>query len=149
MATYKTANNLPILEEVTENTYALVEDNGSLKRVSGSNLGGGNGGNACVFYMDTTQQEMSPMSMENTDSSGIIYSCNMSPEEIFNKISNKTLESISLIQINFDSLIMYHGQKLFFESEGVVISFYTHENNDWINLRIKEDNTIEQYFMVS
>lgn len=38
---YKTADQLPIMEEVTGNTYALVEENGTLKRVSGSSLGGG------------------------------------------------------------------------------------------------------------
>ena len=39
--TYKTADQLPIMEEVTDNTYVLVEESGQIKRVSGSNLGGG------------------------------------------------------------------------------------------------------------
>ena len=37
---YKTADQLPLMEKVTDSTYAIVEENGTLKRVSGSNLGG-------------------------------------------------------------------------------------------------------------
>ena len=37
---YKTADQLPLMEKVTDSTYAIVEENGTLKRVSGSNLVG-------------------------------------------------------------------------------------------------------------
>lgn len=41
MANIKYPSDLPIMEEVTESTHAIVEDGGELKRISGSMLGGG------------------------------------------------------------------------------------------------------------
>lgn len=38
---YQNVANLPVLEEATENTYVIVEDNGEFRRMSGDNLGGG------------------------------------------------------------------------------------------------------------
>lgn len=86
MATYKTANNLPILEEVTETTYALVEDGGTLKRVPGSSLGGG-AGNFCVI----TEH------MENTNGENSTYTCNMTYEELKGAIENRTLSGLNVI----------------------------------------------------
>lgn len=63
---YKTADQLPLMEEVTETTHAIVEDGGQLKRVSGSMLGGG--GKVC--YIDVTEEgdeasTASTLSLEN------------------------------------------------------------------------------------
>lgn len=39
--TMKTVSDLPVMTETTDNTYAIVEENGEFKRVPGSMLGGG------------------------------------------------------------------------------------------------------------
>ena len=44
MANYKKLTDVEVMEEVSENTMALVEDNGKLKKVPcGAGFGGGNG----------------------------------------------------------------------------------------------------------
>lgn len=94
MANYKTANQLPILEEVTENTFALVEENGSLKRVSGSNLGGKGG--CCVISVDKTNAAME-MSAEGEGLDGTVYTCNMDYGELLTAIQERTLTGFNVI----------------------------------------------------
>ena len=93
MANYKTANQLPILEEVTENTFALVEENGSLKRVSGSNLGGKGG--CCVISVDKTNA--AEPSAEGTSEDGTVYTCNMDYDELLASIQERTLTGFNVI----------------------------------------------------
>lgn len=88
MANYKTADKLPILEEVTENTYALVEDGGALKRVPGSMLGGSAGsGNVCVI----TEH------MVDGNSDNSTYTCNMTYDELRTALENRTLSGFNII----------------------------------------------------
>ena len=41
MVEYSNVTDLEIIEEATENTHVIVEDNGTFKRMSGDKLGGG------------------------------------------------------------------------------------------------------------
>ena len=84
--TYKTADQLPIMEEVTGNTYALVEENGTLKRVSGSSLGG-SGIKTAIIKSSTYDNAISgPTEMGNEAAT---YSCiNMTFEEAHQTMSN-------------------------------------------------------------
>lgn len=108
---FKTADQLPLMEEVTETTHAIVEDGGQLKRVSGSMLGGG--GKVC--YIDIAEEgdeasAASTLSLENimngvstTASSGPTYvgSCaNMTFDEVFS-----TLEAGEYLPIVFRTSI--------------------------------------------
>lgn len=136
MATYKTANNLPIMEEVTENTYALVEENGVLKRVSGENLGGKS--NCCVFTVDNRNTTAAPTSVENTDD-GVIYTCNMTFAELYEAIAEKTLVSLNLFIYNSDSILFNQQGNIQIQGNYINIDFYS------ISLRFASDNTITEY----
>lgn len=83
---YKTANQLPIMEEVTGNTYALVEENGTLKRVSGSSLGGSSIKTAIIKSSTYDNAISGPPEMNNEAAT---YSCiNMTFEEAHQTMSN-------------------------------------------------------------
>ena len=83
---YKTANQLPIMEEVTDNTYALVEENGTLKRVSGSSLGGS--GIKTAIIKSSTYDNVMPC-LTTMASEPPTYSCiNMTFEEAHQTIAN-------------------------------------------------------------
>ena len=84
--TYKTADQLPIMEEVTGNTYALVEENGTLKRVSGNSLGGSGIKTAIIKSSTYDNAISSPTEMGNEAAT---YSCiNMTFEEAHQTMSN-------------------------------------------------------------
>lgn len=83
---YKTANQLPIMEEVTGNTYALVEENGTLKRVSGSSLGG-SGIKTAIIKSSTYGNAISGSTEMGNEAT--TYSCiNMTFEEAYQTMSN-------------------------------------------------------------
>lgn len=83
---YKTANQLPIMEEVTGNTYALVEENGTLKRVSGSSLGGSSIKTAIIKSSAYDNAISGPPEMNGET---ITYSCiNMTFEEAHQAMAN-------------------------------------------------------------
>ena len=93
---YKTANQLPIMEEVTDNTYALVEENGTLKRVSGSSLGGSSIKTAIIKSSTYDNAISSPPEMDNEAAT---YSCiNMTFEEAHQTMSNgEPLQAIIML----------------------------------------------------
>lgn len=81
--TYKTPDQLPIMEEVTENTYALVEENGTLKRVSGSNLGGSGGIKTVIIRSSDYVEALSGVASAGASVS-ISYECiNTTFEEVY------------------------------------------------------------------
>lgn len=135
MATYKTANNLPIMEEVSENTYALVEENGALKRVSGENLGGKS--NCCVFTVDNRNTTAAPTSVENTD--GVIYTCNMTFAELYEALMGKTLVGVNLFVYNSSYIQFENYGQIFDEGDYITIEFSS------ISLDFTSDNTITEH----
>lgn len=140
MAEYKTANQLPILEKVTENTYALVEDGGSLKRVSGSNLGGK--GNCCVINIE--QEDASP---SEASTSAAAYTCNMTYSELIEALQNKTL--VSFVVNTYSGTMVYNGVAtgVYFgvDAPGIMI-YYAFLNGDYNGtLQFSSDNTISAY----
>ena len=144
MAEYKTADKLPILEEVTETTYVLVEDSGSLKRVSGKNLGGKS--NCCVINIDMTNMEVSA---EGTSSDGIVYTCNMDYSELMEALQNRTLVSCSInlysdpMMMSAQLMMIYFG----YDAPGIMIE-YQYEQGDelvYATLQFSADNTISEY----
>lgn len=144
MATYKTANNLPILEEVTENTYALVEDNGTLKRVSGSNLGGKS--NFCVINIEYPEVA-NESSAEGTDDDGVVYSCNMDYDELIKALTNKTLDGFS-VNAYMDSMFVYAPATVInvyygTDAPGIMIDIDFHSQE--ITLIFTPDNVITKY----
>ena len=83
---YKTANQLPIMEEVTGNAYALVEENGTLKRVSSSSLGG-SGIKTAIIKSSIYDNAISGSTEINNEAA--TYSCiNMTFEEAHQTMSN-------------------------------------------------------------
>ena len=94
---YKTANQLPIMEEVTGNTYALVEENGTLKRVSGSSLGG-SGIKTAIIKSSTYDNAISGSTEIGNEAT--TYSCiNMTFEEAYQTMSNgEPLQAIIMIK---------------------------------------------------
>ena len=143
MATYKTANNLPILEEVTENTYALVEDNGTLKRVSGSNLGGKS--NFCVINIE--YPEIAEASAEGTDDNGVVYSCNMDYDELMEAFANKTLDGFS-VNTYMDSMFAYVPAivtQVYYGSNAPGIMIGISLPGEELTLMFTSDNVITKY----
>lgn len=97
--TYKTADQLPIIEEVTGNTYALVEENGTLKRVSGSSLGG-SGIKTAIIKSSTYDNAISgPPEMGDEAAT---YSCiNMAFEEAYQTMANgEPLQVIIMLAVD-------------------------------------------------
>ena len=96
---YKTANQLPIMEEVTGNTYALVEENGTLKRVSGSSLGG-SGIKTAIIKSSTYDNAISGST--EMGNKATTYSCiNMTFEEAHQTMSNgEPLKAIIMTAAN-------------------------------------------------
>lgn len=139
MANYKTADKLPILEEVTETTYALVEDGGSLKRVSGELLGGKS--NCCVINIDRGEAP----ELSDAVESSIIYTCNMTYDELMEALQNKTLVGFS-INI-YSGTEMYSGvvNNVYFgaDAPGIMIMYNTMEDSG--TLQFSADNTISKY----
>lgn len=137
MANYKTANQLPILEEVTENTFALVEENGSLKRVSGSNLGGKS--NCCVISIDYSNAA-APSSVESTDPSGVVCTCNMDYNELLEVIQNKTLNGFHIYEYAPDAMRITPASKIYFERDYLDIIYDAYYGTG--ELYFNSDNTI-------
>ena len=96
---YKTANQLPIMEEVTDNTYALVEENGTLKRVSGSSLGGSSIKTAIIKSSTYDNDISGPTEMDNEATT---YSCiNMTFEEAHQTMANgEPLQAIIMFVVD-------------------------------------------------
>lgn len=138
MANYKTADKLPILEEVTETTYALVEDGGVLKRVAGSNLGGSN---CCVINIDQGE------SLEPSDAVGssATYTCNMTYDELMEALQNKTLVGFSVNIYSGTQMSAGYCNSIYFgtEAPGIMINY------GWMDgegmLQFSADNTISEY----
>ena len=138
MVEYKTADKLPILEEVTETTYALVEDGGSLKRVSGSNLGG----NSNCFVINIEQAEVSPA---EASTSPTAYTCNMTYNELMEALQNKTLVGFSVNVYSGTQMYGGYVSGIYFgtDAPGIMIE-YSYQNGDG-TLQFSADNTISKY----
>jgi len=79
-----------MMEAVSENTYALVEENGTLKRVPGSMLGGSGGVKTVIIkdslYDDAISEVDNPVPMAGL---AITYECiNMTFEEAYETMKN-------------------------------------------------------------
>lgn len=137
MANYKTADKLPILEEVTETTYALVEDGGALKRVSGELLGGKS--NCCVITID--RGAVTPSEVVESPTT---YTCNMTYDELMEALQNKTLVGFS-INI-YSGTEMYGGIANFVyfgtEAPGIMIEYSYYDGSGL--LQFSSDGTISE-----
>jgi hypothetical protein len=143
MANYKTANQLPVLEEVTETTYALVEDGGALKRVSGELLGGKS--NCCVISVDKTNAIPKPMSAEGSDEDGTIYTCNMDYDELMTALQEKTLGGFNIIIYAGTEMRLGYVSSLYFSPEAPGIMIEWRSNSDYGMIQFNSDNTISEY----
>lgn len=143
MANYKTADKLPILEEVTETTYALVEDNGTLKRVSGENLGGKSG--CCVI---TINYGAMPAPSEASSSSPE-YTCNMTYDELMEALESKTLGGFSVNSYMGTQLYPGIAINVYFgtDAPGIMIEWQYNNGNEYGGLCFASDNTISEYSM--
>lgn len=141
MATYKTADNLPIMEEVTENTYALVEENGTLKRVSGENLGGKS--NFCII--NCIMPESVPADATATSSSAT-YSCNMTYAELLECLQNKTLNGFNLNLYSGTSFTSGMIFECYFgnDAPGIILTCGATTGGN-ITLQFLTDNTITEF----
>lgn len=136
MANYKTADKLPILEEVTETTYALVEDGGALKRVSGELLGGKS--NCCVISIDYSNAQMES-DVENTDPQGVVYTCNMTYDELLQAIQDKTLNGFHIYEYAPNTVRITYANKIYFENDYLDIWYDSYYGTG--NINFSSDNT--------
>lgn len=140
MANYKTADKLPILEEVTETTYALVEDSGSLKRVSGELLGGKS--NYCVINVDQGEA----LEPSEINESSRIYTCNMTHDELMEALQTKTLAGFSIYI--YSGYEIYNGAigYIYFGpvAPGIMIEYYD-PNFGSSTLQFSSDGTISRH----
>lgn len=63
---FKTPSDLELLEEVPETANAIVEVDGAMKRVPGSNLGGGDSVPTAIFKLNFDTGEASSLSLFNS-----------------------------------------------------------------------------------
>jgi len=95
---YKNLNDLPIMEETNDNTYALVADGDSMKRVPGSMLGGGGIKTAIIKdnYYDIVLNGGAP------DTNDVqVYTClNLSFEEAYATIKSGNPLAVRLMTTN-------------------------------------------------
>ena len=142
MAEYKTADKLPILEEVTETTYALVEDNGTLKRVSGANLGGKGG--CCVISIDKTNAA-EESSAEGSGYDGTVYTCNMDYNELMEALQNKTLTGFNIIMYAGTQMELGYADGVYFGSDAPGIMIMWEGDYYGGTLCFASDNTISEF----
>ena len=134
MANYKTADQLPILEEVTETTYALVEDGGALKRVSGELLGGKS--NCCVITMEFPEAAK-PSELDPTAPT---ITCNMTYNELMEALQNRTVNGFNVIAYMGTQMGLNPVNKVYFGSDapGIMIIM----SNNMGTLCFASDDTI-------
>lgn len=83
---YKTLNDLPIMDGTNDNTYALVADGDSMKRVPGSMLGGG-GVKTAIFK--SIDYDNALAGLQTAGSSAPVLECiNMTFEEAYETVMN-------------------------------------------------------------
>lgn len=87
---YKTADQLPLMEEVSENTYAVVEENGVLKRVPGSMLGGSGGIKTAIIKSSDYDNVLAGIqTTQSAEPDPVTYEClNMTFEEVYQTMAN-------------------------------------------------------------
>lgn len=134
MANYKTADQLPILEEVTETTYALVEDGGALKRVSGELLGGKS--NCCVITMEF-HEAAKPSELDPTAPT---ITCNMTYNELMEALQNRTVNGFNVIAYMGTQMGLNPVNEVYFGSDapGIMIIM----SNNMGTLCFASDDTI-------
>lgn len=100
MANYKKLIDVEVMEEVSENTMALVEDNGTLKKVS---CGAGFGGESPIKYTAI---------MVNLPQNQFWHCENMTFEEAYNHLSNGEIVDI-LFKGHFYDIFTYWSRPFY------------------------------------
>ena len=138
--TYNTVENLPVLEEVPENTHAIVEVDGLFHRVPGSMLGGGGSGNmlnVCVKHE----------SIENGDGFTDVASCNVTFDELYTAMQTGTLGSVSAVSVSPDrsigGAVRYIELETVSADNGSEIRVFYFNTDFALRIDLYEDNRVE------
>lgn len=131
MANYKKLTDVEVMEEVSENTMALVEENGKLKKVPcGAGFGGGGSANryftVCklgqAFYSEVTYNDLKQMREENFVIPGVYIDYDNLRNEYYSQLLYLTKLNLTYedhIQIEFRSFLSL-SIKLNFYPDGTI-----------------------------
>ena len=141
MANYKRITDVDVLTEASEVTNVLVEENGSLKKVPASSLGGGNGNFLIIRY----KMEIAPVSLDS-DPVGV-YLANMTFAEFDKILLANELAGMYLNIFNQGNGMfeLYHGEAIHTDNypDNVILKF-RNDNNGSKFLYFYPDNTITE-----
>ena len=139
MATYKKIVDVETVAEATENMNMLIEDAGSLKKISMENVGGGNSN---FLIIKGTLNEVVPSDTTITPDT---FTANMTFEEFYSHIENGTLTGFCMNFYNSGEIIIYQGYRIRPEyyPEYIKLNFLIIDSGELVSLNFNSDNTIE------
>lgn len=111
MANYKKLTDVEVMEEVSENTMALVEENGKLKKVPcGAGFGGGNKNDIIINYDEKTGE----------------CSCNTEYADFVDMFNERELPAVLCWVVDTNSFLhMYICQSMWLRQGAIYgLSFY-------------------------
>lgn len=85
---FKKLNELEVIEEAGESTYAVVEENGVPKRIPGKKIGGGSGGNIFPVVINVSYD----------DSGAVVYSCDKTAKDIYEATSQQKMPMLHVYE---------------------------------------------------
>lgn len=112
---YKTLNDLPIMEETNDNTYALVADGDSMKRVPGSMLGGGGGIKTAIIKSSDYDNALAGLTPAvGVEEPSITYECvNMTFAQAFETLMRgETLAAVFMRPVGTASILLSEFNEL-------------------------------------
>lgn len=122
MANYKKITDVEVMEEVSENSMALVNENGVLKQVPCAGFGGGSG--AVTVWYD-----------------GDSYYINITYSEFERMLSDHTLGSV--VFIDYDDWYVSYFTGWEFDDDGMLLHFRGMDNVN-MTFNFYSDNTINR-----
>lgn len=141
MATYKRIVDVETVAEATETMNVLVEDAGTLKKVSMENIGGGNGN--FLVIEGTMSSSVAPTAAASPEPD--TFTPNMTFGEFSEHIVNGTLAGIFMNFKLDGELYIYQGTYIYLDNIPDYINFNVkHPNNGTLYLVFNSNNTIEQ-----
>ena len=142
MATYKKIVDVESVAEATENMNMLIEDAGSLKKISMENVGGGNSN---FLIIKGTLNEVAPVDAALTPDT---FTANMTFEEFYSHIENGTLTGFCMNFYNSGEIYTYQGTDIYTSNYPEYIELYLlDEYGSVLNLNFYQNNTIEEALM--
>ena len=136
--TYRKPVDVPVVESVSENAMALVEDNGSLKRVAAGAIVGGGGIKTAIIQQDGYLDTIAGVQTTSAEAPVTFQCLNMTFEEAYETMA-KGEPLMACVQLNFNNIpivlsgIMAFGGTMIADFPALMV-IVTTPSNDQIQL---------------